>query len=89
VAAECSAGPHRDCNAHTHTQRGRFAQPSRAGTLLARRVQCPQGELLDSIAEAGAGEAAERYLINHHLAAKSVQLRLVRQRVVMFPNSTG
>jgi hypothetical protein len=29
------------------------------------------------------GEAAERYLINHHLAAKGVQLRLVRQRVAM------
>jgi hypothetical protein len=26
-------------------------------------------ELLDSIVEAGAGEAAERYLVNHHLAA--------------------
>jgi hypothetical protein len=36
-------------------------------------------ELLDTIAEAGAGEAAEQYLINHHLAAKSVQLRIVRQ----------
>jgi hypothetical protein len=31
---------------------------------------------LDAIAEVGAGEAAERYLINHHLAAKSVQLQL-------------
>jgi hypothetical protein len=40
-------------------------------------------ELLDTIAEAGASEAAERYLINRHLAAKSVHLRLVRQRVVM------
>jgi hypothetical protein len=40
-------------------------------------------ELLVTIAEAGAGEAAERYLINHHLAAKSIQLRLVWQWVVM------
>jgi hypothetical protein len=40
-------------------------------------------DLLDTIAEAGAGEAAERYLTNHHLAAKSVQRRLMRQRVVM------
>jgi hypothetical protein len=35
-------------------------------------------ELLDTIAEAG----AEWYIISHHLAAKNVQLRLVRQRMV-------
>jgi hypothetical protein len=40
-------------------------------------------ELFGTTAEVGAGEAAERYLINHHLAAKGVQLRLVWQRVVM------
>jgi hypothetical protein len=35
------------------------------------------------LAEAGAAEAVERYLINSHVAAKGVQLRLLRQRVVM------
>jgi hypothetical protein len=41
-------------------------------------------ELLETIAEAGFGETAERHLINHHLAANSAQLlRLVRQRVAM------
>jgi hypothetical protein len=45
---------------------------------------CPTPAMaLDTIAEAGAGEAAEWYLISHYLAAKSVQLRLARQRVAM------
>jgi hypothetical protein len=40
-------------------------------------------QLLDQLAEKGANEAAKRYLIPNHVVAKGVQLRLLRQRVVM------
>ena len=40
-------------------------------------------QLLDQLAEEGADEAAKRYLIPNRVVAKGVQLRLLRQRVVM------
>jgi hypothetical protein len=40
-------------------------------------------QLLDQLAEEGADEAARRYLIPNCVAAKGVQLRLLRKRVVM------
>jgi hypothetical protein len=43
-------------------------------------------QLLDQLAEGGAGEAAKRYLIYlipNRAVAKGVQLRVLRQRVVM------
>jgi hypothetical protein len=40
-------------------------------------------QLLDQLAEEGADEAAKRYLIPNCVVAKGVQLRLLRQRVVM------
>jgi hypothetical protein len=40
-------------------------------------------QLLDQLAEEGADEAAKRYLIPNRAVAKGVQLRLLRQRVVM------
>jgi hypothetical protein len=39
--------------------------------------------LLDQLAEEGADEAAKRYLIPNRVVAKGVQLRLLRQRVVV------
>jgi hypothetical protein len=38
---------------------------------------------LRELAEEGADEAAKRYLIPNRIVAKGVQLRLLRQRVVM------
>jgi hypothetical protein len=40
-------------------------------------------QLLDQLLEEGADEAAKRYLIPNRVVAKGVQLRLLRQRVVM------
>jgi hypothetical protein len=40
-------------------------------------------QLLDQLADEGADEAAKRYLIPNRVVAKGVQLRLLRQRVVM------
>jgi hypothetical protein len=40
-------------------------------------------QLLYQLAEEGADEAAKRYLIPNRVVAKGVQLRLLRQRVVM------
>jgi hypothetical protein len=40
-------------------------------------------QLLDQLAEEGADEADKRYLIPNRVVAKGVQLRLLRQRVVM------
>jgi hypothetical protein len=40
-------------------------------------------QLLDQLAEEGADEAVKRYLIPNRVVAKGVQLRLLRQRVVM------
>jgi hypothetical protein len=40
-------------------------------------------QLLDQLAEEGADEAANRYLIPNRVVAKGVQLRLLRQRVAM------
>jgi hypothetical protein len=40
-------------------------------------------QLLDQLAEEGADEAAKQYLIPNRVVAKGVQLRLLRQRVVM------
>jgi hypothetical protein len=40
-------------------------------------------KLLDQLAEEGADEAAKRYLIPNRVVAKGVQLRMLRQRVVM------
>jgi hypothetical protein len=40
-------------------------------------------QLLDQLAEEGADEATKRYLIPNRVVAKGVQLRLLRQRVVM------
>jgi hypothetical protein len=40
-------------------------------------------QLLDQLAEVGADEAAKRYLIPNRVVAKGVQLRLLRQRVVI------
>jgi hypothetical protein len=40
-------------------------------------------QLLDQLAEEGADEAAKRYLIPNRVVVKGVQLRLLRQRVVM------
>jgi hypothetical protein len=40
-------------------------------------------QLLDQLSEEGADEAAKRYLIPNRVVAKEVQLRLLRQRVVM------
>jgi hypothetical protein len=40
-------------------------------------------QLLGQLAEEGANEAAKRYLIPNRVVAKGVQLRLLRQRVVM------
>jgi hypothetical protein len=40
-------------------------------------------QLLDQMAEEGVDEAAKRYLIPSRVVAKRVQLRLLRQRVVM------
>jgi hypothetical protein len=40
-------------------------------------------QLLVQLAEEGADEAAKRYLIPNRVVAKGVQLRLLRQRVVM------
>jgi hypothetical protein len=40
-------------------------------------------QLLDQLAEEGADEAAKRYLIPNRAVAKGVQLRMLRQRVVM------
>jgi hypothetical protein len=39
--------------------------------------------LLDQLAEEGAAEAAKRYLIPNRAVAKGVQLRLLRQQVVV------
>jgi hypothetical protein len=39
--------------------------------------------LLDQLSEEGADEAAKRYLTPNRVVAKGVQLRLLRQRVVM------
>jgi hypothetical protein len=38
---------------------------------------------MDQLAEEGADEAARRYLIPRHVVPKGVQLRLLRQQVVM------
>jgi hypothetical protein len=40
-------------------------------------------QLLDQLSEEGADEVATRYLIPNRVVAKGVQLRLLRQRVVM------
>jgi hypothetical protein len=40
-------------------------------------------QLLDQLAEEGADDAAKRHLIPNRVVAKGVQLRLLRQRVVM------
>jgi hypothetical protein len=40
-------------------------------------------QLLDQLVEEGADEVAKRYLIPNRVVAKRVQLRLLRQRVVM------
>jgi hypothetical protein len=40
-------------------------------------------QLLDQLAEESADEAAKRYLIPNRVVAKGVQLRLLRQRVVI------
>jgi hypothetical protein len=40
-------------------------------------------QLLDQLAEEGVDEAAKRYLILNRVVVKRVQLRLLRQRVVM------
>jgi hypothetical protein len=40
-------------------------------------------QLLDQLEEEGADEATKRYLIPNRVVAKGVQLRLLRQRVVM------
>jgi hypothetical protein len=40
-------------------------------------------QLLGQLAEEGADEAAKRYLIPNRVVAKGVQLRMLRQRVVM------
>jgi hypothetical protein len=40
-------------------------------------------QLLDQLVEEGADEAAKRYLIPNRVVAKGVQLRLLRQRVVI------
>jgi hypothetical protein len=40
-------------------------------------------QLLDQLAEEGTDEAAKRYLIPTRVVAKGVQLRLLRQRVVV------
>jgi hypothetical protein len=40
-------------------------------------------QLMDQLAEEGADEAARRYLIPRHVVPKGVQLRLLRQQVVM------
>jgi hypothetical protein len=40
-------------------------------------------QLLDQLAEGGADEAAKRHPIPNRVVAKGVQLRLLRQRVVM------
>jgi hypothetical protein len=40
-------------------------------------------QVLDQLAEEGADEAAKRYLIPNRVVAKGVQLRVLRQRVVI------
>jgi hypothetical protein len=46
-------------------------------------------QLLDQLAEEGADKAAKRYLIPNRVVAKGVQLRLLRQRVVMAAHPKG
>jgi hypothetical protein len=46
-------------------------------------------QLLDQLAEEDADEAAKRYLIPNRVVAKGVQLRLLRQRVVMTAQAKG
>jgi hypothetical protein len=63
-------------------------EEGRVGLAAAACAKAPKmqhliEQLLDQLAEEGADEAAKRYLIPNRAVAKGVQLRMLRQRVVM------
>jgi hypothetical protein len=76
--ARHEAQGHVDANRPEARERTTGFRPKSAG---ARAFGFEQ--LLDQLVEEGADEAAKRYLIPNRVVAKGVQLRLLRQRVVM------